>query len=88
MRNGERRFESGLCMCEEYEKLKRDKPKWEKERKRLPHGGLESMQYSRSWSCSIGGWVMSAIVVSLTEEKQRGKRRKEEETEEEEFRTK
>jgi hypothetical protein len=35
----------------------------EKERKRvIPHGGLESMQYSRSWSCSIGGWVMSAIV--------------------------
>lgn len=31
----------------------------------LPQGGLESMQYSRSWSCSMGGWLMSAIVNEL-----------------------
>lgn len=62
----------------------------EREKEILPHGGLESMQYSRSWSCSIGGWVMSAIVMFVSDrgEKLRGKRRKEEETEEEEFRTK
>jgi leucyl aminopeptidase len=36
--------------------------KRERERERgLPQGGLESMQYSRSWSCSMGGWLMSAI---------------------------
>lgn len=35
-----------------------------RERESIPHGGLESKQYSRSWSCSIGKWVMSAIVVA------------------------
>jgi len=32
----------------------------ERER-RVRQGGLESMQYSRSWSCSIGGWLISAM---------------------------
>lgn len=34
----------------------------ERER-RVRHGGLESMQYSRSWSCSMGGWAISAIAI-------------------------
>lgn len=28
--------------------------------KDLPHEGLESMQYSKPWSWSIGGWVISS----------------------------
>ena len=44
------------------------------EEKKVPHGGLESMQYSRSWSCSIGGWVMSAIVEGYSEKEVEGRK--------------
>lgn len=35
----------------------------EKRWESIRQGGLESMQYSRSWSCSIGGWLISAAIV-------------------------
>ena len=47
----------------------------------IRQGGLESMQYSRSWSCSMGRWVMSAIDQSFdtafsgTVREYRGRRR-------------
>ena len=37
-------------------------------REGIPQGGLESMQYSRSWSWSMGWWVMSAIGEALSKE--------------------
>lgn len=56
----------------------------------IPQGGLESKQHSRSWSCSIGKWVMSAIVLDWDEYKEKEiglwKEEKEQEEEEEELR--
>lgn len=59
----------------------------QKETERVPQGGLESMQYSRSWSCSMGGWLMSAAIVeaskkSFTKLQAKAKETKEEEEEE------
>lgn len=56
----------------------------ERGRENIRHGGLESMQYSRSWSCSMGRWVMSAIDESFDTASEEGQRNGDEEAEKEE----
>lgn len=57
----------------------------DRERQSIPQGGLKSMQYSRSWSCSMGRWVISAIgeadehrVLSTQPRNQKKKKKKKE----------